>query len=69
MYVQSSTMALLEEEIHHDAGAYPGPKAVQESPLVEELLLLWHGEDVRMWDESKQQDFNLRALLFVTIND
>jgi len=22
-----------------------------------------------MWDEYKQEDFNLRALLFVTIND
>ena len=38
-------------------------------PLVEELLLLWRKEGVRMWDEYKQEDFNLRALLFVTIND
>ena len=38
-------------------------------PLVEELLLLSGDEGVRMWDEYKQEYFNLRALLFVTIND
>jgi len=53
----------------------PGPKQPGNDidahlrPLIEELLLLWHGEGVWMWDEYKQQDFNLRALLFVTIND
>ena len=53
----------------------PGPKQpgndidVYLRPLVEELLLLWREEGVRMWDEYKQEDFNLRALLFVTIND
>ena len=47
----------------------PGPKQPETDidvylrPLVEELLLLW------MWDEYKQENFNLRALLFVTIND
>jgi hypothetical protein len=38
-------------------------------PLVEELLLLWHQEAVWMWDEYRHEKFNLRALLFVTIND
>ena len=38
-------------------------------PLVEELLQLWREEGVRMWDEYKQVQFDLRALLFVTIND
>ena len=53
----------------------PGPKQpgndidVYLRPLVEELLLLRHKEGVRMWDGYKQEDFNLRALLFVTIND
>ncbi|XP_039835199.1 uncharacterized protein LOC120696118, partial [Panicum virgatum] len=53
----------------------PGPKQpgndidVYLRPLVEELLLLWGDEGVRMWDEYKQENFNLRALLFVTIND
>jgi hypothetical protein len=37
--------------------------------LVEELLQLWSKEGVSMWDEHERQDFNLRALLFVTIND
>jgi hypothetical protein len=37
--------------------------------LVEELLLLWSKPGVRVWDEYKQEYFNLRALLFVTIND
>jgi hypothetical protein len=39
------------------------------SPLVEELLLLWSSTSVRVWDEYKQEHFDLRALLFVTIND
>ena len=38
-------------------------------PLVEELLLLWAKPGVRVWDEHKQEEFDLRALLFVTIND
>ena len=37
--------------------------------LVEDLLQLWNGNDVRAWDEHKQEEFNLHALLFVTIND
>ena len=37
-------------------------------PLVDDLLLLWR-EGVCVWDEDKQEDFNLRALIFVTIND
>ncbi|KAK1612186.1 hypothetical protein QYE76_035859 [Lolium multiflorum] len=37
-------------------------------PLVEELLQLWSA-GVRVWDEHKQEEFDLRALLFVTIND
>jgi hypothetical protein len=38
-------------------------------PLVEKLFQLWQNEGVRMWDEYKQDKFDLRALLFVTIND
>ena len=38
-------------------------------PLVDELLLLWKPEGVRVWDEYKQKNFDLRAMLFVTIND
>jgi hypothetical protein len=38
-------------------------------PLVEELLLLWSKPGVRVWDEYKQEHFDLQALLFVTIND
>jgi hypothetical protein len=37
--------------------------------LVDELLLLWKEEGVRVWDEYKQETFNLQALLFVNIND
>ena len=37
--------------------------------LVDELLLLWKNEGVCVWDEYKQENFDLRALLFVTIND
>nr|ABG65965.1 transposon protein, putative, CACTA, En/Spm sub-class [Oryza sativa Japonica Group] len=38
-------------------------------PLVEDLKLLWKNEGVPVWDEDKQEEFNLRALPFVTIND
>jgi hypothetical protein len=38
-------------------------------PLVEELKQLWQNEGVRVWDEYKQEEFDLRALLFMTIND
>jgi hypothetical protein len=38
-------------------------------PLVDELLLLCKKEGVPVWDENKQDSFDLRALLFVTIND
>jgi hypothetical protein len=38
-------------------------------PLVEELQLLWSKLGVRVWDEYKQEEFYLRALLFMTIND
>jgi hypothetical protein len=38
-------------------------------PLVEELQLLWSKPGVRVWDEYKQEEFDLRALLFVIIND
>ena len=37
--------------------------------LVEDLKMLWKKEGVPVWDEYKQETFNLRALLFVTIND
>nr|CAD40437.3 OSJNBa0035B13.10 [Oryza sativa Japonica Group]CAH66062.1 OSIGBa0091B08.3 [Oryza sativa] len=38
-------------------------------PLVEDLKQLWKKEGVPVWDKDKQEEFNLRALLFVTIND
>nr|ABA98506.1 transposon protein, putative, CACTA, En/Spm sub-class [Oryza sativa Japonica Group] len=37
--------------------------------LVKDLKLLWKNEGVPVWDEDKQEEFNLRALLFATIND
>jgi hypothetical protein len=38
-------------------------------PLVDKLLQLWAKPGVHVWDEHKQEEFALRALLFVTIND
>ena len=38
-------------------------------PLVEDLLQLWNGNGVCMWNEHKQEEFDLKALLLVTIND
>jgi hypothetical protein len=64
-----------EAEVHDDAGAYPRLEQpgndidVYLRPLADELLLLWKNEGVRVWDEYKQENFDLRALLFVTIND
>ena len=46
----------------NDINVYP-------RPLAEELLQLWHEEGVPVWDEHEQKEFNLRGLLFVTIND
>jgi hypothetical protein len=52
-----------------------GPKQVGNDidvylrPLADELLQLWAKPGVRAWDEHKQEPFDLRALLFVTIND
>ena len=38
-------------------------------PLVDELLQLWVEPGLRVWYEHKQEPFDLRALLFVIIND
>jgi hypothetical protein len=38
-------------------------------PLIDDLLVLWEKEGIRMWDEFQQQHFNLRVMLFVTIQD
>jgi hypothetical protein len=38
-------------------------------PLIDDLLVLWEKEGVRMWDEFQQQHFNLQAMLFGTIQD
>src|SRR4051794_39556983 len=38
-------------------------------PLVDELLQLWAEPGVCVWDEHKQEESDLRALIFVTIND
>ena len=38
-------------------------------PLGDELLQLWNGRGVHVWDENEQEEFDLHALLFVTIND
>jgi hypothetical protein len=34
-------------------------------PLVEELQLLWSKLGVRVWDEYKQEEFDLRVLFYV----
>ena len=53
----------------------PGPKQpgndidVYLKPLIDDLLLLWKEEGVRVWDAHAEAHFNLRALLFVTTND
>jgi hypothetical protein len=32
-------------------------------PLVDEILLLWKKKGVRVWNENREENFNLRALL------
>ena len=65
MYVQSSSLVVYEGEVHYDASAYPRHKQpgndidVYLRPLVDELLLLWKEEGIRVWDEDKQEIFNL----------
>jgi hypothetical protein len=39
------------------------------STLMYKLLQLWAEPGVKVWDEHKQEPFDLRALLFVTINN
>ena len=38
------------------------------SPLIEDLRLLWN-DDIEVFDAYEKVNFNLRALLFYTIND
>ena len=62
MYIQPSSLVVYEAEIHYDIDVYL-------KPLIEDLLLLWKDEGLRMWDAHAEDHFNLRALLFVTTND
>jgi hypothetical protein len=38
-------------------------------PLIDDLLVPWVKDSVRMWEEFQQQHFNLRGMLFITIQD
>jgi hypothetical protein len=38
-------------------------------PLIDDLPVLWERDGIRMWDEFQQQYFNLRAMLFIRIQD
>ncbi|CAM8899873.1 unnamed protein product [Rhodiola kirilowii] len=38
------------------------------APLIDDLKLLWN-EGVHTFDASRQEDFNMRAMLMCTIND
>jgi hypothetical protein len=65
-----------EAKDHYDASDHPRPEKQLDNdidvylrPLVEETLQLWRNEGVCVWDEHKQEEFDLRALLFVTISD
>ena len=74
MYVQPSPWLCLKQNFIMMPALIQGPRLPENDidvylqPLVEELLLLW-SDGVHMWDEYKQEDFDWRALLFVTIND
>ncbi|WVZ52747.1 hypothetical protein U9M48_003777, partial [Paspalum notatum var. saurae] len=74
LYVQPTSIAMLKAEVHYVPALIQGLKQpgndidVYLQPLVDELLELWT-TGVCMWDEYKQEDFDLHAMLFVTIND
>jgi hypothetical protein len=38
-------------------------------PVIDDLLVLWEKEGIKMWNEFQHQHFNLPAMLFVTIQD
>ena len=40
-------------------GYYGNDIDVYLRPLIEELLLLWQDKGVHVWDEDKQENFNL----------
>ena len=75
MYLQPSSKVMHEAEVHYDADPHQRSEAtgndidVYLKPLVEELLVLCNKPGVRVWDEYKQEHFDLRAMLFITIND
>jgi hypothetical protein len=54
-----------EAKVYYDASAYPRPKATRNDidvylrPLVDELLQLWQTKGVRVWNEYKQEEFDL----------
>ncbi len=56
---------------HYNGKADHRPKPAERTgaEVVEELLQLWNGTGVRAWDEHMGEEFDLKALLFVTIND
>ena len=62
-------------KVHYDACARPRLEATwQWHWCVPETTYwrtshLWNKEGVRVWDEYKQEHFDLHALLFITIND
>jgi hypothetical protein len=71
MHVQPSWLDVHEEKVHYGT---PLDELsinidVYLRPLDNEQSLPWKKEGVRVWDENKPEKFNLRALLFITIND
>jgi hypothetical protein len=68
-------VALHEAQVHNDAFVDSGPVQVGNyidvnlQPLIDDLLVVWEKDGIRMWDEFQEQHFNLRAMLFITIQD
>ena len=65
MYLQPSSLVVHEAKVHYDASVIQGPKQpgndidVYLRPLVDELLQLWAEPGVRVWDDHKQEEFDL----------
>ena len=58
-------MVVHEAEVHYDVSVHPRPEATWNDidmylrPLVEELLLLWSNIGIHVWDEYKEEHFDL----------
>ena len=75
MYVQPSSLVVLEAEVHYDANNHPRSKAARQWHRCVSKTVDWRSAKVveerrcTSLGWGQKEVFNLQALLFVTIND